>query len=581
MKKFNRYSKIMALVVAMTATMFACVEDDYDKPDIPQIPIGDVYTIQQVKDFFYNNDNSTYTFTEDASVYATVTMDEETDNSYKTIFIQDNTAAIAIFQNVSGGVYIGDSVRVYLKDLVVMQYQNLFQINSVAGDGVNVDGVIIKQGYNNKRVPEIATIAQIAADMNFYQGRVVKIKDVQFVDTDTAKTFANAADLETEERLIQDVDGNLLIVRTSGYATFADADVPNGNGSIIAVVGQYGTTIQLGIRRLSEVDMEATRFDGSTGSGVGSFDDPLDVASAVSINTGDNVWVEGYIVGVYETVDDMGATLLEFTPSFTAPFYTDANIIIADSETETNINNCLIVQLTSGEIRNTLNLVDNVSNQAKQVMVYGDLTAYFGDEGLKNTSGYWFEGDGINPDDPIDVVVIGTSTTVSTLDENFTGVTPEVDFASSGWLGANVKGERYWQGKEYESNGYIQATGYGATASELESWVVTPGIDCSVNKQLSFGTKVGYWKHSGLSVLISSDFDGNSTNLISSTWTDITSQCTIPTTPTDGYGADYTSSVVDLSSYTGETIYVLFKYIGDNSDNTTTYQIDNVQVTDL
>jgi len=282
MKKFRKYS-VVTFVVALAAIMFSCVDDEYDKPPITEIPVGNVYTIQQVKDFFINNGNSTYTFTEDASVYATVTMDNETDNSYRTFFIQDNTGAIAVFQDVSGGVYIGDSVRVYLKDLVVMKYQELFQINTISGDGVNVDENLIKQGTNNKRTPEEASIADItvsAASKAYYQGRLVKISNVQFVDTDTTKKFANSETLETEERLIQDENDRQLIVRTSGYATFADANVPDGSGSLIAIVGQYGDNLQLYIRRLSEVEMDNERFDlivptpvyqETFGSGLGDF----------------------------------------------------------------------------------------------------------------------------------------------------------------------------------------------------------------------------------------------------------------------------------------------------------------------
>ena len=258
MKKMNKFSKMLTLMVAMATLMFACVDDDYDRPDIEQIPVGQIYTIQQIKDLY---NGSTYKFTDDASVYATVTMDNETDNSYRTFFIQDNTGAIAVFQDVSGGVYIGDSVRIYLKNLVVMQYQKLFQINSVSGDGVNVDDNLIKQGYNNKRSPEDATIQDIKDNMAYYQGRLVKISDVQFVDTDIDKTFADAENLETEERKIQDTYDNQLIVRTSGYATFANSDVPDGSGSIIAIVGQYGETIQLYIRRVSELEMDNERFE--------------------------------------------------------------------------------------------------------------------------------------------------------------------------------------------------------------------------------------------------------------------------------------------------------------------------------
>jgi hypothetical protein len=82
MKKFSRFSQIMTLMFALVAISFACVDDDYDKPVVPQIPVGTVYTIEQVKGFF-NTNGGTYTFTEDASVYATVTMDNETDNSYR------------------------------------------------------------------------------------------------------------------------------------------------------------------------------------------------------------------------------------------------------------------------------------------------------------------------------------------------------------------------------------------------------------------------------------------------------------------------------------------------------------------
>jgi len=123
--------------------------------------------------------------------------------------------------------------------------------------------------------------------------------------------------------------------------------------------------------------------------------------------------------------------------------------------------------------------------------------------------------------------------------------------------------------------------GYNATSDNLETWLVTPGVDLSTAKKLSFETKVGYWKHAGLTIHVSTDFDGNKDNLLTATWIDITDQATIPTTPTDGYGDSFEpSGDIDLSSYSG-TIYVLFKYTGDNSDNTTTFQIDNVQIVDL
>ncbi len=588
MKKYSRFSRIMTLIVAMAAIMFACVDDDFDTPPISEIPVGDVYTIEQIKTLFVDSaenlntgTGNAYLFSRDASVYATVTMDNETDNSYRTFFIQDATGAIAIYQDVSGGAYIGDSVRIYLKDLVVMKYSNLFQLNSNTGAGVNVDDNLIKQGTNNKRTPELATIDQINNDKEYYQGRLIVINDVQFVDTDTSKTYADPEGLETENRLLQDSTDNQILVRTSGYANFAGAAVAKGSGSIIAIVGQYNNDMQLYIRRLSEVEMENVRFDitpgGGTGSGTGTFDDPYDVEAGISHDGVTEVWVEGYLVGVYETEDASGP-LADFVPSFTAPFYTSTNVIIADSDSETDISNCIVVQVPSGDIRNAVNLVDNGSNLGKLIKFKGDREAYFGEDGLKSVNGYWLDGSGINPEDPIDVVVIGTSTVVSSLNENFTGVAVDVDFDTNGWLNANTQGERYWQGKEYDGNYYIQTTAYGATSDNIENWVVTPGVDLTTPKKLSFDTKTGYYKHAGLTVHVSTDFDGNNSNLLTSTWTQISP--TIATGPSDGYGNWVNSGDVDLSSYSG-TIYVLFKYVGNNSSNTTTFQLDNVQIVDL
>jgi len=581
MKNFKKISQLLTLIVAMAAFMFSCVNDEYDIPPITQKPIGAIYTIQQVKDSIASV--STYTFEHDASVYATVTMDNESDNSYKTFFIQDNTAAIAVFQNPSGGVYIGDSVRVYLKDLIVMKYNELFQINNVAGTGIDVEANIIKQGYNNKRVPQDTTLAAILANPAYWQGRLVKLSNVQFVSSDTSKTYANAITLETENRYIQDSIGNLLIVRTSGYSTFADAQVPNGSGSIIAIVSQYGADMQLVIRKASEVVMTGTRFDiGGGGSidptGTGTFADPYNVASGISNQGQTAKWVEGYMVGVYETVDEFGVDLDVFAPSFTAPFNTVFNVIIADSQDETNIQNCLIIKLTSGEIRNTLNLVDNVSNKGKQVKVYGDLMAYFSKPGQQNVTGYWFEGAGINPDVPADLVVLGTSTTVASLNEIFTSATVDVNFTTNGWLNANKVGERYWQGKEFETNKYVQATAFLATSTNIESWLVTPGVTLTTPKKLNFDSKAGYYKHAGLTVWVSTNFDGNNANLLTSTWTQINP--TIATSPSSAYGEWVNSGDVNLSAYSG-TIYVLFKYVGDKTTNTTTFQLDNVQIVDL
>jgi hypothetical protein len=589
MKKMKFFKSITLLAIAFAAVLGSCVDNDFDTPAAREIPVGDVVTIAQLKTFFTDSGavsiNSAvgvaYEFKRDITVYATVTMDDKTGNLYKMAYIQDPTGAIALKFDAAGGIQEGDTIRLNVKGLVINQYAKAFQINAIHGEGFKKENYITTINVNKFRTPEIATISQINTNKPYYQGRLIKIENTQFVVGDTMQTYADAENFITRNLNIEQAGGTTLIVRTSGYASFADEKSPKGSGSIIGVMGQYNNDMQLQIRKTSEVVMTADRLGGGgggAGTGTGTFADPYDVAAGISNQGQTAKWVEGYIVGVYETQDELGQSLAEFAPSFTAPFNTPYNIIIADNATETDIANCLIIKLPSGDIRNYLNLVDNADNKGKIVKTYGDLMAYFAKPGQQNVTGYWFEGTGINPETPADAVVLGTSTTVASLNEIFTGATVDVNFTTNGWLNANKVGERYWQGKEFSTNKYVQATAYGAISPTMESWLVTPGVTLTTPKKLNFDSKAGYYKHAGLTVWVSTNFDGNNANLFTATWTQINP--TIATSPANAYGEWVNSGDVDLSAYSG-TIYVLFKYTGNNTTQTTTFQLDNVNIVDL
>jgi len=571
MKKFRKYSQFLTIIVALATLMFSCVDDDYDTPPITQKPIGNVYTIAQIKDSIASV--STYTFEHDASVYATVTMDNETDNSYKTFFIQDNTAAIAVFQNPSGGVYIGDSVRIYLKDLMIMKYNELFQINNTVGTGINIETNLIKQGVNNKRAPELATIEQIASNKSYYQGRLVKIENVQFVDTDTAKTYANAADLETENRFIQDVNDNLLIVRTSGYSTFANSEVPNGSGSIIAIVSQYNNDMQLVIRKASEVVMENNRIviggGGGTATGTGTKDDPYNVAGAIANNTGVKQWVKGYIVGAAEYISGTGNVF-----HFTTPFGSvNTNVFLADDPNETNSANVFVVQLPSGTIRDILNLVSNSANYQKEVMVRGNLEDYFGQPGMKNTIGCIINDTEYGETTDVDAILY----------EDFSSIAAAYDPINiAGWKVVMEAGTFDWHGDGYNGQS-AEISAYGSTDASNIAWLITPAVDLSATTApyLSFYSALKYFVANQLSVYVSTDYDGGNTPQ-SFTWTQLTSANIVETSdPVDAAsGYNYTESGnVDLSAYKAATVYIAFKYVG-SSTLTTKYRVDNVKIAD-
>lgn len=567
----KRFKNILFVLIALVVVSVSCVDDDFDTPPYKEIPVGDVVTIANLKTYFddssaYINEEVgvAYKFKKDITVYATVTMDDKSGNLYKQAYIQDKTGGIALFFDASGGIQEGDTIRINLNGLIINQYAKAYQINSINGNGFKKQLYITTIDVSKRRTPEIVTISEINSNPPYYQGRLVKINDVQFVAGDTAQYYADYVNFITRNLSLENGSGQNIIVRTSGYASFADEKTPTGSGSITAVVGQFSNDMQLYIRNTTEVIMDNDRLGaggGGTGDGSGTFDNPYDVAKAVANNSGENIWVEGYIVGVYETKDASG-DLTNYVPSFTAPFYTNANIIIADTENETNIANCLIVQLLAGDIRTTLNLVDNVSNKGKLVKVYGDLMAYFGDEGLKNTSGYWLDGAGIVP---------------------ATGFF-EADFASSlgGFIQYSVAGaSQVWE----HSSTYKCAmmSGYDAGSRYANNdWLISPAMDLTskTNVILNFVHAIGYGNYSSigdeLKLYASSNYSGSG-DPSTATWVELS--FAMPADLSTNF-AWTNSGDVSLSAFDGmSNVYFAFNY-NCGSTNASTWEVKDVVVSE-
>jgi hypothetical protein len=124
--------------------------------------------------------------------------------------------------------------------------------------------------------------------------------------------------------------------------------------------------------------------------GDGTEQSPYSVASAI-LNQGakdntDYKWVEGYIVGIWESRDAEGNDIYPNNfAKFEAPFYTNLNILIAGKVDETSDKKVICVQLTPGDIRNLLNLVDNGDVHKKKVRLCGALEKYNNLSGMKST----------------------------------------------------------------------------------------------------------------------------------------------------------------------------------------------------
>lgn len=120
--------------------------------------------------------------------------------------------------------------------------------------------------------------------------------------------------------------------------------------------------------------------------GSGSSDRGDEIGNAMTVtqargNAGANdVWVYGYIVG-----GDLSSSRCSFTP----PFSSRTNIVIAAKSSCSDKQACMSVQLSQGDIRDALNLVDHPDNLGRQIYLKGDIvSSYYGIPGLQSLSEY-------------------------------------------------------------------------------------------------------------------------------------------------------------------------------------------------
>ena len=114
----------------------------------------------------------------------------------------------------------------------------------------------------------------------------------------------------------------------------------------------------------------------------GSKTDPYTVAQAI-INQGkEDVWVKGYIVGAFD------GSISKFVTDTTGQV--TSNVALAYLATETEISNMLPVNITLTSLKNALNIADNPDNIGREVMIKGDLAAYYSVPGLRGTTDYEF-----------------------------------------------------------------------------------------------------------------------------------------------------------------------------------------------
>ncbi|MBK9192954.1 MAG: hypothetical protein IPM77_16455 [Crocinitomicaceae bacterium] len=241
-------------LIFIAAVLISSCKKEYDTPPLDSIPETSLLTIDSLRNW-QESVGGKISIDEEISVLGIITMDETDGNIYKNVYMQDATGAINVRILSGGGLYQGDSVRIYLKGTILNKYNGVLQL-----DSVDVDNNIVKLDSDVDFAAQLTTIDQITPAM---ESKLIRLEDVQFVAYELGNTYADKDGLQSVNILLEDCSGNTIIVRTSGYASFAGETIAQGNGSITCIASHFNESeLQLYIRSFDEISMTGTRCPG-------------------------------------------------------------------------------------------------------------------------------------------------------------------------------------------------------------------------------------------------------------------------------------------------------------------------------
>lgn len=277
MNKFNKIS----LVLALTGGLFfnqSCVQDDeYSIPPIDCTGLVTTMTIPQLVAQVNDANNLVY-YTDNAVLEGYVISSDETGNFFKTISIQDhptnpttNGIQVEIDENSLYTQYpLGSKIQIQLNGLVAGFDRGVIKLGStyVQNGETRVGRMASTLATSNIKktceavdplAPKVVnTIAEALKPENI--NTLVTIKNVQFANPAEDVTYGDAVGLTTVNRQLVDRKGKYVDLRNSGYASFANENLPTKSGEITVVVSIYNSGYQLYIRDLNDVKFDQDRF---------------------------------------------------------------------------------------------------------------------------------------------------------------------------------------------------------------------------------------------------------------------------------------------------------------------------------
>lgn len=298
MKKLN----LTFCALLISTILFTSCKKKFETPTAKDPPAVSGYItidsiIKRYNVYYYYSTppSKVYKFTTDVNLVGVVTADEVSGNLYKSVFIKDATGGIKLNLTYSGGLYVGDSIRINLKGVKLNDYGKQVQL-----DSINLEKSVYKIATGIVVKPRKVTINQLksinAAISNtpivsqfYYQNELIQLDSIEFDNGAKNFALADAIGKGSISHVLYKTFGNKVILRTSGYANFAANILPCGKGSIVAIAGQYNGAIQLTLRQYSDLNVS---------SGIC----PVNVKSFNDNSVTNNGWTTQNVVGAINWV---------------------------------------------------------------------------------------------------------------------------------------------------------------------------------------------------------------------------------------------------------------------------------------
>lgn len=269
----------------------SCVKDKFDAPPngANEDPKGlaATMTIAQFKSTYFSF-GQLKQIPDSVVIVGVVNGDDKSGNLYKTLSIQDSTGGIQLVvdqTNFYTDYPVGRRVFVKCKNLFIGDYSGMVQLGAYIDNtgsypslgripSASIPNVVVKGKWGLTVDPVTLTLADLnTSTYDRYQSVLIKVSDMEFACSDVGQIYGDQVYKQSLNRVAEDCAGDNLLVRSSGYANFANSRTPGGKGDLVGIFSIFKRSSssidrQLVIRDTTDVKFSnSVRCDGTVFGG--------------------------------------------------------------------------------------------------------------------------------------------------------------------------------------------------------------------------------------------------------------------------------------------------------------------------